>query len=417
MPALDDDVLPVREGGHERLVGFLSRLTELQLTCSAEGAEDIDESVMAAAREFGGAATLLLVPERATLSVSSEGRTTTVNVRGFPEIFRMDQVAALKPLLGDVEAGRVGLDEADRRLVAIMESRPPYPWWLKFLGIVLFSVGFAPLVQATWYELGSTAVLAAVSGGLAVAANRSPRFTLVLPLVAATAVALVAAAVFARDPGYGGPVLLMLPALFYFIPGDYLSAAAAELAAGHVTTGAIRLVYSIFLLVQLYLGVLLGLALADREPDVLFDTAAPPELPVWVLVVSWIPFTVGSMLAFAIPLRYLPQLLLLVYLTVGVQTFLTHHVGEAGAAFAAATVLGAAASWAARHPAQPPRVLLLLPGFFTLTVGSLGLRGLTALAGGYSAQGFKDLTEMVTVVTAIAAGIFLGSVLTERKPL
>jgi uncharacterized membrane protein YjjB (DUF3815 family) len=57
--------------------------------------------------------------------------------------------------------------------------------------------------------------------------------------------------------------------------------------------------------------------------------------------------------------------------------------------------------------------VLLLPGFFTLTVGSLGMRGLTTLAGGYVIEGFRDLLKLVTIVTAIAVGLVLGAVLAQ----
>ncbi len=398
---------------HQALTGFLARLTWLQLTCSGEGAEDIEGSVVETARHLGAGATLLVVPDGATLTVSSHAQRSTVGVRGLPDVVRMDRLAALKTLLGDVAADQADVAEADARLAVIIDSPPPYPWWLKLVGIVLFSVGFAPLMQATWYEVGSTVVIACVSAVLAVAAGRLPRLEKVLPLVAAAGVSLVTLEVFARDRVHGGPVLLMLPALFYFIPGDYLSAASAELAGGYITTGAIRIVYATFLLVQLYLGVLVGLTVSGRSPDALFDTVAPADLPTWVLWVSWIPFTVGTVLAFAIPWRFLLRLLLLVYVTVGIQILVTHHSGEIGGTFVAAIALGAAATWSAGRSDQPPRVLLLLPGFFALTAGSLGVRGLTAITGGYSTEGSRDLTEMVAIVTAVALGIFLGTVLTQ----
>ncbi|MFC1415670.1 threonine/serine exporter family protein [Streptacidiphilus cavernicola] len=398
---------------HQTLVRFLTRLTWLQLTCSGEGAEDIEGSVVDAARQFGGDASVLVVPDGATLTVGSHAQRTTVGVRGFPEIFRMDQLAALKLLLRDVASGGTDVREADRGLLAIIRSPAPYPWWLKLLGIVLFSVGFAPLMQATWYEVGTTAVIACVPAALAVGATRLPRLEKVLPLAASAAVSLFTLEVFARTPADGGPVLLMLPALFYFIPGDYLSAASAELAGGYITTGAIRIVYATFLLVQLYLGVIVGLTVSGLPPKVLFDTTAPADLPTWVIWACWIPFTVGTVLAFAIPMRFLVRLLVLVYVTVGVQALITRLVGELGGTFAAAVVLGVVATLSARRADQPPRVLLLLPGFFALTAGSLGVRGLTALTGGYSTQGYQDLTEMVAVVTAVAIGIFLGTVLTQ----
>ncbi|MET7517355.1 threonine/serine exporter family protein [Streptomyces sp. NPDC005480] len=396
------------------LIVFLSRLTGLLLRSSGEGAHLIGQSVADGARAYGGSASLLLVPEAAALTVTAaDGRSRTVY--GFPEVFRLDQVAALKPLLAGVRSGRIGLAEADRALAAVEAAPAPYPWWLKLLGIVLFALGFAPLMQPTWYEIATTAVLGALAAALAVTADRVPRLARTLPLVVSAAVSVVTIELFADDPARGGPVLLMLPALFYFVPGDYLSAATAELSAGLITTGAIRLVYSVFLLVQLYVGVLLGVVITGTSTRALFDVVADADLPRWALFLAWFVFTAGTLFAFAIPVRFFWPLLLLVYVTVGVQSAFTKLVGDAGGTFVGAVVLAAATTLIARRPGRPPRLILLLPGFFTLTVGSLGMRGLTTLAGGYVIEGFADLLKLVTIVTAIAVGLVVGGALTEER--
>lgn len=401
--------------GLDELTGFLTRLTRLLLDTSGEGAEGIEETVTGAARALGGDAELLLVPDGAALMVTGpDGDSRTVTVRAFPEVFRLDQVTSLKPLLAQVRAGGVGVREADRRLALITGAGPPYPWWAKLLGIVLFSLGFAPLMQPTWYEIATTGVLATVAACLAVAADRVPRLAAVLPLVVSTLVSVITIEVFARTPEHGGPVLLMLPALFFFVPGDYLSAAAAELAAGRVTTGAIRLVYAVFLLVQLYLGVLLGVFATGTSTRALFDVAAESDLPRWALFLAWVVFTAGTVLAFAIPHRLFWPLLALVYFTVAVQSLVTKLIGETAGTFVAAAALTATATVLARAPHRPPRLVLLLPGFFTLTVGSLGMRGLTTLAGGYVVEGFEDLLKLVTIVTAISVGMVFGAVVVGR---
>lgn len=114
-------------------------------------------------------------------------------------------------------------------------------------------------------------------------------------------------------------------------------------------------------------------------------------------------------------MRFFWPLLLLVYVTVGVQSAFTKLVGDAGDTFVGAVVLAAATTLIARRPGRPPRLILLLPGFFTLTVGSLGMRGLTTLAGGYVIEGFADLLKLVTIVTAIAVGLVVGGALTEER--
>lgn len=88
-------------------------------------------------------------------------------------------------------------------------------------------------------------------------------------------------------------------------------------------------------------------------------------------------------------------------------------IGETGGTFVAAAVLAAVATRLTLRPDQPPRLVLLLPGFFTLTVGSLGMQGLTTLAGGYVIEGFHDLLTFVTIVTAIAVGLVFGATLAQ----
>lgn len=398
------------------LTAFLARLTALLLRSSGEGAYSIERAVGTSAQAFGGKASVVLVPEAAVLSiVAADGRMRTVCVHGFPEVFRLDQAAALKPFLADVKTGRLGVAEANRRLERIEAAPPPYPCWLKFLGVLLFALGFAPLVQPTWYEITTTAVLGAIAAALVVATVHAPRLSKILPLVVSAVVSVVTIEVFAGDPAHGGPVLLMLPALFYFVPGDFLSASTTELAVGLITTGAIRLVYSIFLLVQLYLGVLMGIFVTGTSLNALFDTAARADLPEWALILGGIAFTAGTVLAFAIPHRFFGTLLVLVYATVGVQSLFTKLIRETGGTFVAAVMLAAAANLLDRNPACPPRLILILPGFFTLTVGSLGLRGLTTLAGGYVIEGLQDLQKLIAIVTAIAMGLVVGMALTHSR--
>ncbi|MGW0912581.1 hypothetical protein ACWD1Z_12645 [Streptomyces sp. NPDC002784] len=58
---------------------------------------------------------------------ATDGRTRTVTVRGFPEVFRLDRAAALKTLLAGVREGRLAIAEAQRRPARIEAAPPPYP--------------------------------------------------------------------------------------------------------------------------------------------------------------------------------------------------------------------------------------------------------------------------------------------------
>ena len=54
--------------------------------------------------------------------------------------------------------------------------------------------------------------------------------------------------------------------------------------------------------------------------------------------------------------------------------------------------------------------MLILGGFFALTVGSVALRGLTTLDGGHAIQGFGDIRDAITQTAAITLGLIVGAV-------
>ncbi|MFJ5827946.1 threonine/serine exporter ThrE family protein [Streptomyces sp. NPDC093089] len=399
----------------DALHAFLRELTRFMLESSGEGAEGVDRVVRGLARAYGGRAETVLVADGAVLSVTAGGRTLTSTVRAFPDLARLDRVVALKEFVERVRDTRPPLPEAAAGLRRVEDLPSTVPRWARGAGIALFAVGFAPAVQPTWYEIGTTALLATPVAVLTVLAERRPRLARVLPLLAAVLVSLMTLGLLQPGHGHGGPVLIMLPALFFFVPGDLLSAATAELVGGFLSTGAVRLVYALVLLLQLYVGVLLGVAVTGTPADALFDTAQDADLSRWVIVGSWAVFTVGLVLAFGVPWRIAGWVAGLVYLSLGVQAAGTALVGEVAGTFVAAMALAVAADLLARPAGRPPRLVLLLGGFFTLTVGSLGLRALTSLAGGHVLHGFHDLMDFVTIVTTIAVGLLAGAALVPSR--
>ena len=90
----------------------------------------------------------------------------------------------------------------------------------------------------------------------------------------------------------------------------------------------------------------------------------------------------------------------------------THLAGAVIGTLMAGTALGACANLVSAHPERPPRLILLLGGFFVLTVGGVGVRGATALLGGDVISGLQNLADFAlqvpTVALALAAGVILS---------
>ena len=99
-----------------------------------------------------------------------------------------------------------------------------------------------------------------------------------------------------------------------------------------------------------------------------------------------------------------------------IQQGATRLVGEIAGTLAAGIALGVFAGLSARPAGRPPRLVLLLGGFFVLTVGGLGLRGATALIGNDIVSGFGDLRDFLIQMPTVAVALALGVLATEQRP-
>jgi uncharacterized membrane protein YjjP (DUF1212 family) len=396
--------------GADDINRLLTRLTEFQLLNSAEGAFDLRDSVRQAGRAYGVQADLLAIAEGAVLTVRHPDAEPYVEtIRVVPELARLDRVSDCKFLVNRVIAGELAAVDADRELANLERRGAPYPAWLRIIGVALFATGFAPSVQATWREVGYSLVLGSCMGVMFVSAEKFSGLRSLFPIIGPFVVAMVAFNVLHAHHAPGGPLVLMVPALFVLIPGDFLCAATAEIAIGQLTPGAVRLAQAAFTLVELAVGVVIAAEISGVSADSLFDTAVPPVLPFWLVVISWVPFTLGLVLTFSARMRDFPWILALTYLAWGVQLAVTRWAGPTAGTFVAAMLLGAAAGALERSPRNPPRIVLIIGGFFALTVGALALRGLATLDGDHVIQGLNDLRDAISLTVALTLGLIVGA--------
>jgi uncharacterized membrane protein YjjP (DUF1212 family) len=395
-------------GDVERL---LRRLTSFLLRHSAEGAFELRDTVRQVAAVYGASAEILAIAEGAVVTLQcADGTTRSATIRVSPELARLDLVAEGKFLVRRIFAGELTAAAADQELIQLERRTAPYPVWLRGAGVVLFAVGFAPSVQATWAEIGYSVVLGLVMAVVFVFAERLAVLRILLPIVGPVLVGLTAFGLLHAERQPGGPMIVMVPALFVLIPGDFLCAATAEIAVGQLTPGAVRLAQAAFTLVEIAAGVLIAAEISGVGTRGLFEAVVPPALPVALIVSSWVPFVFGLALTFSARMRDVPWVLALTYLAWGVQFGVTRWVGPTAGTFVAAVLLAVAAGYLETSASRPPRIVLILGGFFALTVGALALRGLTTIDGGFTIQGFNDIRDAVTQTAALTLGLVVGAV-------
>jgi len=391
------------------------RVAGLGLAASGEGVGMLEQYVARTAAAYDLEVGMVVLPEQIVLDSPGAPAPRTTVVKAAPGIFRLDQVAALKRALVEVESG-LPADVACRRLDENAVQAPRWPWWGRVVGVGLFAAGFAPSVVASWGEVAASALLGLLMGLLVVSTGGTKLEGLV-PFVGAFVVTVLGVTVLSDMATTTGVTLLVIPALFITVPGDTLSAAAGELLSGHLTAGVIRLMLGLFILGLIVIGIV---AAADVTGNLsaLSETLPPPDLPYVVPLAGWVVFSAGLVLAFnAEPATFL-WLVPSVIATFLLQEGATVVVGPVLGTLVAGAALGAFANLLDAGPRRPPRLILVLGGFFVLTVGGLGVRGATALLGGDPVSGLHDLVDfglqVPTVALALALGVFLSDPLRHR---
>jgi uncharacterized membrane protein YjjB (DUF3815 family) len=184
-----------------------------------------------------------------------------------------------------------------------------------------------------------------------------------------------------------------------------LTTAVLELAAGQMVSGASRLVSGGVQLALLAFGILAGIeAVGIPRSRVLFGNEE--LLGEWTRWVGVLVFAIGVVVADSAPSRSFPSLLVVLYTAWGGQVVANALFGGYVSGLVGATAMTLVAFAMERFPSAMPAHASFLPGFWLLVPGSLGLIGLTRLAGG---AGGQELVSTIGSIFAVALGVLVGT--------
>jgi uncharacterized membrane protein YjjP (DUF1212 family) len=320
---------------------------------------------------------------------------------------RYDQSFPLATLVAQAPSGTVspadGMAEIDR--IRHLDKR--FPVWVTVLGYAVQSTGLALILQPTPWSLYGAAILGLLVGGLSVIGRRIEAIGYMLPTVCAFLVAFI---VFTFENRWhvGTDSLRALAApLATFLPGAAITLAVIELATHHVVSGASRLVAGFMQIAQLAFGILIAAQLAGIS-DANLVTTQVNHLGPWAPFLGVLVYGLGIWLNFAPPAKFLPWMVVMLYVAYAGQWIGNAVLGSYASGFGGGLALILFALAISHRPNTPPTMSLVVPGFWLLVPGSLGFMGVTQLLGTHSSTVFTaTLISMMSIAIGVQTGLLL----------
>jgi uncharacterized membrane protein YjjP (DUF1212 family) len=320
---------------------------------------------------------------------------------------RYDQSFPLATLVARAPSGTVspaeGMAELER--IRILDNRFPLP--ITIFGYAVQSVGLALILQPTPWSLYGAAILGLLVGGLSVIGRRVEAIGHMLPTICAFLVALI---VFSFENRYhvGTDSLRALAApLATFLPGAAITLAVIELSTQHLVSGASRLVAGFMQIAQLAFGILIAAQIAGVADTDLVTTQFN-RLGPWAPFVGVLVYAIGIWLNYAPPTKFLPWMVLMLYVAYGGQWIGNSVLGSYASGFGGGLTLILFALAISHRPGTPPTMSLVVPGFWLLVPGSLGFMGVTQLLGTHSTAVFTaTLISMMSIAVGVQTGLLL----------
>jgi len=323
---------------------------------------------------------------------------------------RLDQMAAIERVARLADRGDVEPAEGLRQLDEAKGLKHRFGSVGLVGGQVVITLGLCLILQPTPIVLLGSAVFGALVGLMELWARTAPTLRALLPITAATLVSLIAFAV-APDTATQESLRALIPPLVTFLPGGLITSATLDLAAGHVISGASRLVAGTMQLVLLTLGIAIGATLAGVNVGAATTDTPINTLGPWAPWLGAIVFGLGCYVRFSGPPRSLGWLLVvLLTALIGEQLGAKLLSSQLGG-FVGALVMTPVAAWVEGRPSGPPSLATLMPAFWLLVPGAVSLIGVAQFAGAKDPEGMGNMLNALVTFILIALGVFVGNAL------
>lgn len=266
----------------ERALRFMTRLGGA-LHRYGTPAHRLEEALERASASLGLQGQFFSTPTELLLAFGGPEAQRTSLLRVEPGAVDLGRLAKVDEIAGGVLKGTLSLDDGIRALDELETEAPPFPATLVLFAYAMASASASLLFGGGQRELLGALILGAAMGALALLARPSQGIARVEVLLGAV-VAAAGAGVLARLWGGVSASNLVLSALIGHMPGLSLTVGMIELGTQNLSSGTARLAASATRLMELGVGVAIGVRLARLLPAGAFAQSGAPAngLPVAV---------------------------------------------------------------------------------------------------------------------------------------
>ena len=329
-----------------------------------------------------------------------------------------DRLTELKRLTGDLAPGTEPADV--QRALDAVEARPRrYPELMRVIGAGLACAAFAVLLGGGWQEFAAVAVAAALGQfvRLRLARLRTNEFLVVFVSAVVALLAYLAAAALLETVGVPGIPrdAALTSAVLYLVPGFPLVTGALDLARLDLNAGIARVVYATLVLLATGTAVW-GIA------TVFHATVGPPATPLLdEPLLSLVRLVAGfvGVLGFAVLFDTPPAIALTAAGIGAVANVGRLALVDAGAtpplAAAAAALAVGIGAFLVGDRLRAARVTLTVPAVLIMVPGAAAYRAIAGVIAGDTLAAVQNGFTAVFVVVALAIGLTVARVLTERE--
>jgi len=375
-------------------------------------AHRLESSMQVLMDKIGLHGSFFAMPTALIASLGSEDRQQAYMERITPGDINLERIVDLSEVIAALESDSISIDQALKRIDAIIRRPPGYPFWLVVLSFGLASASVAGLFGGSWLDVLFSGFMGLITGGFLIStAGHDHIKQLHTPLAAAVVgfLSLVIAASF-YHVNY---LTVSLAGLIILVPGLSFTIAIRELSTGHLVSGSARMAGALTVFLLLSFGIALGYVLGDYW----LGTPPMPEprpIPEWFLLLSLLLISLSFTVLFNARLRDSVWLLATVALAILGSKLLGQWLQQPFLAFAVVLLISIFGNLYSRLTGKPAS-LVHIPGVMLLVPGSVGFHSISAMLQHNTLAGIEIAFKAVLIAVSIAVGLLAGNLFVPPK--